>query len=177
MRLFIAINFSPRFAAALSELTQELAAQAVFCRATAPENHHLTLAFIGESERADDIKELLAPALSPAFTLVTDGLGRFSRPGGDICWLGLRRDRTLEALQARVARRLSGAGFALERRPFRPHLTLLRQAVFPQGFDLAAYGRGLPALHERCCRVSLMESRREQGRLLYRELYGRELGD
>ena len=56
MRLFIAINFSPRFKTALMQLTQELAAQAVFCRATEQENLHLTLAFIGESERAEDIK-------------------------------------------------------------------------------------------------------------------------
>lgn len=175
LRLFIAINFSPRFTAALTGLSEELAAQAVFCRATAAENFHLTLAFIGESQRAEDIKALLEPGLGPAFTLVTARVGCFRRPGGDVCWLGVKPDPRLNELQAEIASRLTAAGFKLEQRPFRPHLTLLRQAAFPAGFDLRRWGRDLPALHERCCRVSLMESRRERGKLIYEELYGREL--
>ena len=176
MRLFIALNFSPRFRAALSELTNDLAAQAVFCRATEPDNFHLTLSFIGESERAEDIKALLTDELGPAFTVATSRLGRFRREGGDVCWLGLARSSPLNELQAELDARLRAAGFALERRAFRPHLTLLRRAVFPAGFDLEAFGADLPALHERISRVSLMESRREQGRLRYLELGGRDLG-
>lgn len=177
MRLFIAINFSPRFKTALHELTKDLAAQAVFCRATAPENHHLTLAFIGESERAQDIIELMQPDLGEAFTLVTADLGRFKREGGDIYWLGIRRNPQLERLQAELCQRLRHAGFQLERKAFRPHLTLLRQASFPAEFDLSAVSRKLSPLHERCFKVSLMESRREQGRLVYRELYAKELSN
>lgn len=175
MRLFIAVNFSPRFRAALVELTQGLSAQAVFCRATPPENHHLTLAFIGESEGAEEIRRLLQPSLGPAFTLVTSRLGCFRRSGGDICWLGVEGQPCLLALQADIQKRLLSAGFALPQRAFRPHLTLLRQAAFPPGFDLAAFGRGLPRLHERVCRVSLMASDLSSSRPLYRELYGQEL--
>ena len=99
MRLFVAINFSDRFKSALTQLTAELAAQAVFCRATEQENLHLTLAFIGESERAGDIRELLAPALGPAFTLKTACLGCFERKGGGVCWLGVKREPRLMELQ------------------------------------------------------------------------------
>lgn len=175
MRLFIAINFSDRFRAALTQLTGELAAQAVFCRATPPENFHLTLAFIGESGRAEDIKELLAPALGSAFTLKTAGVGRFPRPGGDVCWLGVKKEPLLSELQAELERRLRSAGFALERRSFRPHLTLLRQAAFPPDFDLKEFSRQLPVLHERVFRVSLMASDLSGRRPVYTELFGREL--
>lgn len=175
MRLFIAINFSERFKTALTQLTGELAAQAVFCRATPPENFHLTLAFIGESGRAQDIKELLAPALGPAFTLKTAGVGCFQRKGGDVCWLGVKREPRLTELQGEIERRLRQAGFDLERRPFRPHLTLLRQTAFPPEFDLKEFSRELPVLHERVCRVCLMESDLSGRRPVYTELYGREL--
>ncbi|MBO7667300.1 MAG: RNA 2',3'-cyclic phosphodiesterase [Firmicutes bacterium] len=175
MRLFVAINFSSRFKTALTQLTEELAAQAVFCRTTPPENFHLTLAFIGESERAVEAEELLSPALGPAFTLKTGSLGRFERQGGDVCWLGIRREPRLLGLQAEIEGRLRKAGFELERRPFRPHMTLLRQAAFPPGFDLKAWGRELPVLHERVTRVSLMRSDLSGPRPVYSELYGREL--
>ena len=175
MRLFIAINFSPRFKTALMQLTQELAAQAVFCRATEQENLHLTLAFIGESERAEDIKELLAPGLGPAFTLKTAALGCFQRRGGDVCWLGVKKEPRLIELQSEIERRLRREGFELERRPFRPHMTLLRQAAFPPEFDLKEFSRDLPVLHERVFRVSLMESDLSGPRPVYRELYGRDL--
>ena len=175
MRLFIAINFSPRFSEALQALTAELAAQARFSRPTPPENFHLTLAFIGESERADEIRALMEPSLGPAFTLATAGLGRFARSGGDVCWLGIERSQPLTELQAELYRRLTRAGFDLEKRAFKPHLTLLRQAVFPPEFDLKAYSRDLPRLHERVDRVSLMSSDLSGKRPVYRELYGREL--
>ena len=175
LRLFIAINFSPRFSEALQALTDELAAQARFSRPTPPENFHLTLAFIGESERADEIRALMEPSLGPAFTLATAGLGRFARSGGDVCWLGIERSKPLMELQAELARRLTDACFELEKRAFKPHLTLLRQAAFPPGFDLKEYGRDLPRLHERVDRVSLMSSDLSGKRPVYRELYGREL--
>ena len=175
MRLFIALNFSPRFREALSDITGRLAAESVFGRPTPPENHHLTLAFIGESERAEELGRLLLPAPGPAFTLVTARPGLFRRSGGDVCWLGLAKDPDLTGLQRELARRLNDAGFELERRPFRPHLTLLRQAVFPPEFDLAAWGADLPALHERIDRVSLMESRRAGSRMVYREVSGVDL--
>ncbi|MBR3391131.1 MAG: RNA 2',3'-cyclic phosphodiesterase [Firmicutes bacterium] len=175
MRLFVAINFSDRFKSALTQLTAELAAQAVFCRATEQENLHLTLAFIGESERAGAIRELLAPALGPAFTLKTACLGCFERKGGGVCWLGVKREPRLLGLQGEIERRLRRAGFELERRPFRPHMTLLRQAVFPPDFDLKEFGRQLPVLHERVFRVSLMESDLSGRRPVYTELFGREL--
>lgn len=177
MRLFVAINFSDRFKSALTQLTREVAAQAVFCRATEPENFHLTLAFIGESERAGEVGALLSPALGPAFTLKTAGLGCFRRKGGDVCWLGLQREPRLTELQAEVERRLRAAGFELERRPFRPHMTLLRQAAFPPDFDLKAFSRELPLLHERVFRVSLMASDLSGPRPVYTELYCRELDD
>ena len=175
MRLFIAINFSPRFTEALQDLTAELAAQARFSRPTPPENFHLTLAFIGESERADDIAALMEPSFGPAFTLATAGLGRFARSGGDVCWLGLERSKPLMSLQSELTRRLTRAGFDLEKRVFKPHLTLLRQAVFPPEFDLKAYSADLPRLHERVDRVSLMSSDLSGKRPVYRELYGRVL--
>lgn len=177
MRLFIAFRFSERFLDALDELTGALCREAVRARPTLRDNHHLTLAFLGEQESAAPWREALEAAQGQATTLVTAGLGCFSRPGGDIWWLGLQREPKLERLHDSLNAALAAAGFRPERRPFRPHLTLLREARMPEGFDAAACGaRLLPyALHERCDRLSLMRSQRLDGRLVYSELYGKQL--
>jgi 2'-5' RNA ligase len=91
-----------------------------------PERWHVTLAFLGEVPDADPVAEALAAALegAPAPELLLAGSGTFGRQA---VWVGL--DGELEGLQelARRAHAAAGvAGVPLERRPFRPHLTVGR---------------------------------------------------
>lgn len=173
MRLFIALDFSPRFKQALDELSQALARQAVFARSTRKENFHLTLAFLGEQQDSRPLIDICRSCPAQAFTLVTSRCGNFRRQGGDIWWLGLREQPQLFQLQAELAQRLAAAGYRLEERKFRPHLTLLRQTQMPADFDIRAFNAQLSPLHEYIDSMSLMQSTREQGKLVYRELYRR----
>ena len=59
MRLFIAINFSPSFKKAILSSAQQLRDRGVRGNFTREENLHLTLAFIGESDRVNDIRGVL----------------------------------------------------------------------------------------------------------------------
>lgn len=121
MRLFVALPLPEAVCAPLARLAEA----APLGRAVAEENLHLTLAFLGEVERG------ALPALDGA-------LSGASAPPVCLCFhevvaLGGRQARVValtasgpEALQGRIVAALRAAGFALPRRRFRPHVTLLR---------------------------------------------------
>ncbi|BCJ43975.1 RNA 2',3'-cyclic phosphodiesterase [Actinoplanes ianthinogenes] len=108
--------------AAREDLRRTLPAEGRFTR---PSKWHVTLAFLGEVD--DGAMPLVAEALAPAgpataaFALRLAGGGRF----GPVAWAGLAGDLTaLGALRESVRVALDGAGFAIDPRPFRPHLTV-----------------------------------------------------
>jgi len=165
MRLFVALDLSP-------EVKNRLLAAAGVLRAqgrgnfTRPENLHLTLAFIGETERVEDAVAALREVQAPPLTLTVAKLGRF----GDLWWAGAVPSPALTALQRQVSDRLRERGFVLERRAFKPHLTLCR-AFRPAGaMDMAAVERALGRSSCRVDRVRLMQSHRPEGRLTYTEV-------
>lgn len=171
MRLFIAVCFSERYRQAVDEIGAALAAEARYARRTLPENYHLTLVFLGEQTDTAPIAEVMDGVRGEPFTLKSGGVGCFRRAGGDTYWLGLAEQPLLRSIQSQLTAGLKARGYRLEDRRFRPHLTLLREAVFPPAFDCAAFNARLPVLEERVDAISLMLSTREQGRLVYRELY------
>jgi RNA 2',3'-cyclic 3'-phosphodiesterase len=94
-------------------------------------NFHLTLFFLGPSvprERLASISEALgaiAEATAP-FEIAARGVGVFPNPARPrVIWVGLEGDE-LAALAARVAEAAARCGFAPERRPYSPHLTIGR---------------------------------------------------
>ncbi|MEV6347012.1 RNA 2',3'-cyclic phosphodiesterase [Actinoplanes sp. NPDC051851] len=93
-------------------------------RHTAPEKWHVTLAFLGEvdDDRVPEVIRALDDVPPPApFSLRLTGGGRF----GEVIWTGLSGDVVaLTALHSSVRQSLTEAGFPLDARPFRPHLTL-----------------------------------------------------
>ena len=161
MRLFIAIELDPPIRRAAYELALELR-ESVAGRAVREDNMHLTLAFLGEQPggRLGALRKCMERAAAGSFGLELGNVGRFRRSGGDIWWLGVR-----------LCSELRSAGFETEERPFRPHITLLRQA----GGD-APRTPDFPPLEQRVERMTLFESLRERGALVYRPLARVELG-
>lgn len=161
MRLFVAVSFSPAVCAALLEAIGDLRQQGT-ANFTRPENLHLTLAFIGESERTAPAQAALKAACTGgAFSMTIGGLGHF----GDLWWTGVRENPRLEALAARVQQALREEGYDIERRPWRPHVTLARRWRGP---------RPQVTVRETSMqveRVSLMKSERVDGKMVYTELF------
>lgn len=98
-------------------------------RRTRDDSIHLTLAFVGNVD-ADRIAELQAPpsdlTASP-FVLTLDHWGCWPRNG--IGWAAPSHiPDALAELAARLENWLRGAGYDLERRPYSPHVTLVRKA-------------------------------------------------
>jgi 2'-5' RNA ligase len=99
-----------------------------------PSNLHVTLAFLGEiePERWPELSRIAADTAAPDFALRLDRL-EFWRRNGIVCLAPSRVPRALEDLVANLTSRLGEAGFRMESRPYRAHLTLARQGQFDRG--------------------------------------------
>lgn len=166
MRLFVAIQFSPAVRASLLDAISALRQQGAG-RFTHAENLHLTLAFIGETENLAGAEAALDAACAGGpVSLTVGGVGHF----GDLWWAGIRENAELAALALGVQRALRAQGFHIEKRPWKPHVTLARQWRGP---------RPILTVREvsmRAERVSLMKSERIHGKLIYTEVYSVRLG-
>ncbi len=105
---------------------------------------HLTLRFLGPTleDRIAAIVDAVRTAAAQArpFEVSIGGAGAFpngARPRA--LWLGLRSGgEELAGLAASVDRALVGAGWPVEAKPFRAHLTLARTDGVPAGARVAA---------------------------------------
>ena len=131
MRTFVALRPPPEAVAHL---------EAVLPRwPSAPERWHLTLAFLDEVARPLDLEDDLLDvcAAAPPLSLQLAGSGTFGRNGP--VWVGVRGDVLgLAALAGDVARACRARGIDVERRPYRPHLTVGRRGR-PSPQRLASY--------------------------------------
>ncbi len=146
MRLFTAIRPSPAAEEAL------LAAQAELRRlgrGSFPRREmlHLTLAFLGETADA------------AAAEAAVEGVGQF----GDTWWAGVRENPGLERLALEHQADLRRRGFAIEERPWMPHITLARH-YRPKG-EMPQFS--LPPVEMAVREVLLLESLQREGRSVY----------
>lgn len=97
-------------------------------RRTRDDSIHLTLAFVGEVS-VQRLPELAVPRLQDLqpFTLTLDRCGCW--PYNGVGWMAPSQiPEQLQRLVGAMEGWLRGAGFALEARPYRPHVTLVRKA-------------------------------------------------
>jgi RNA 2',3'-cyclic 3'-phosphodiesterase len=139
-RLFIAAAIPARQLAACRELISAVAGSPSVTAAggrvrwTRPENLHLTLRFLGATDRslipAIEAAMRLAAVALPSFPLVLAGTGTFPVKGPPrALWLDVARGREeLTALVRSLDARLDEIGIAPGTGPFRPHLTVARAA-------------------------------------------------
>jgi 2'-5' RNA ligase len=176
MRLFIAINFEEIIKNRLCEAIEQLRESSLQGNFTGRENLHLTLVFIGETQRADEIKRAMDAVHTEPFELKIGGLGLFKRQGGDLYWMGVEQRPALTAVYSRLYEELSRSGFRLEDRPYKPHLTLAREVVLRDGFDRDTFDKAFPKMIVQVEKISLMKSERVGGRLVYTDIYDKRLG-
>ncbi|MDT7538034.1 MAG: 2,3-cyclic 3-phosphodiesterase [Actinomycetota bacterium] len=94
-------------------------------RTSKPEEWHITLAFLGEVSAPEGLYDGLreAVARTPPFELHLAGSGAFT--GARAVWTGVAGDVDgLGALASEVQQACRAVGVPLERRRFRPHLTV-----------------------------------------------------
>ena len=169
MRLFFALWPPDELLEPLSRIAGREAIR-LSGKATRRETIHLTLAFLGEQEAAR-LPEILAAArgvCAVPFEFRIDRLGGWRHQR--LMWAGCESvPDELQSLAGRLRERLCRAGIAFDdkKRPFVPHLSLVRklpERVFP--LDLPP----IESLPWRCDRFVLVESQLSQTGPAYRLL-------
>ena len=147
MRLFIAIRLSRPLVETLKQAQRDMRHQGAEGNFSREENLHLTLAFLGETEDA-------AGALSAMEEVF-----------GDLWWAGVEENLRLKTAAENLQSALRRRGFSIEKRAFRPHVTLARQVRSPGPLRLSVPRREMTAAG-----MSLMKSERIGGKLTYTEI-------
>jgi 2'-5' RNA ligase len=135
MRLFVAIEFPEEIINSLTAVQQKIRGNVERGRFKRSENFHLTLKFLGEAPAAavDRLGEQLSLAGKGKgeFSLRLGELGIFgARPPIRVIWQGLGGDTDrLYALQQSVEAACCKAGFARDKRPYSPHITLAQEVI------------------------------------------------
>ena len=124
-RLFVAIDLPEQIKAETASFGRTLTG----ARWVPPEQLHLTLRFIGDTdeETFQGIRSALGSIGGAPFPLALRGTGHFP-PGKEarVLWIGMEENPELAELQRRVERSVVAAGIAAEARRFSPHLTIAR---------------------------------------------------
>lgn len=122
MRLFVGLSLPQDAIEALSALQHGLEG----ARWRPAENFHITLAFIGETDRHGfhEASGALQTVDAPGFSLRLSGAGSFGERKPRAVWAGVAPGDEIHYLQARIAAALRRAGLAVEKRKFTPHVTL-----------------------------------------------------
>lgn len=177
MRLFIAVNFSEDIKNKLEAVQKEVKKYTLTGNFTFRENLHLTVVFIGETREGERVKRILDELSAPSFRLEMSGLGSFSRGSKNIVWVGVKKNAVLGSAYEQLSAALSAGGFAIEKRAYKPHLTLGREVAFKPGCAAETLA-GLLApvsLSAEVNKISLMKSERVGGKLVYTEIHHAKL--
>ena len=127
-RLFFAVWPAPEVQRALGEIARSARSE---CggRAVSQDNIHLTLVFLGDLPRGHiTVMQTLASTVrGHRFALTVNRLEYWRH--NRILWAGVRMcPEALQALVARLQDALAGTEIRFDRRPYVPHVTLLRNA-------------------------------------------------
>lgn len=135
MRLFFALGLNKAWKDELENIQDELWESSYEGRATARENLHLTVAFLGD---VPDYRRLIRDIdeLSLERTILRPkALGSFKRSARELVFLELQADKGLIKLSEALRSFLDEKGFSYDRKKFRPHITLMRRAEFVSGYN------------------------------------------
>lgn len=152
IRSFVALNIPAAVGAEVGPFIDDLRQKIRGVRWVRTGHLHLTMKFLGdvEEENMPAVAHALAGAAAhvPPITVSIRGTGYFPPRGRPrIVWLDMAQGaEELTALQGEMEGVLEPLGFARERRPFRPHLTIGR----------------VRELRERALLMSLLEEAKER---------------
>ena len=127
MRLFVALDIDADIRERITEFRNQMRPLAPDVRWVGPETYHVTLQFLGETKKLDDIRSALKKVRTSPITLSFRGAGFFPNANSPrVFWAGIEGDENLQALADAVARELQPLGFQRDHDTLHPHLTLAR---------------------------------------------------
>jgi 2'-5' RNA ligase len=105
-----------------------------------PDDYHMTFAFLGKADerKLAQSAEWVADAVRGARRIHVgpDRIGTFGQPKNPrILWIGTTGQEQLALLREKVYSACRRAGFELETRPFKPHITIARKWAGKEAFS------------------------------------------
>jgi len=141
MRLFVALDIDSEIRRRIGEFRNQMRTLAPDVRWVGPETFHVTLQFLGESEKLDEIRGALQQVKGTAVPMAFRSAGFFPNPKSPrVFWIGIESNEHLQKLANSIGAALKPLGFDRDAGPYKPHLTLAR----------AGSGRPKPVRGEQC---------------------------
>jgi len=127
MRLFVALDIDPDIRKHVAVFRDQMRALAPDVRWVGPETFHVTLQFLGETDKVADIRRALEQIKAASVPLTFRGAGFFPTPKSPrVFWVGIESDGSLQQLADAVGTALWPLGFEHDHGTYKPHLTLAR---------------------------------------------------
>jgi 2'-5' RNA ligase len=127
MRLFVALDIDPDIRRRITEFRNQMRPLAPDVRWVGPETFHITLQFLGETRKLDEIQNALQAVRGAPIELTFRNAGFFPSPKSPrVFWVGIEADQNLQELVNSFGQALQPLGFERDAAPFNPHLTLAR---------------------------------------------------
>ncbi len=177
MRIFIAVDLSRECKGYISSIQREMERELEQKGTKVPEeNFHITLEFLGETDECGLklIESAMDDVKADQFDLRINGrIGSFRRGinKGRVYFIQIDHSRELEEMQWRLHQALKERGFRLEERPFKPHITLFRNAYMKGDIEV------FRPFKDHIDSIKLMKSERIRGRMAYTPLYVKSLNN
>ncbi len=162
MRLFISLNFDANTVEALCNLQSLLRDNCVEGNFTKPQNLHMTLAFIGEYGKQDDVLDVMEEVPFRYIPICFSDVYVHR----EMVLVSIAHNPGLESYVRRLRRALAEKGIPFDRKNFNPHITLVRKAVLKNGLpENLLKNSGLRITDADL--VSLMQSTRGKNSMIY----------
>jgi len=128
MRLFVALDIDPGIRDRIAAFRNQMRVLAPEVRWVGPETFHVTLQFLGETKKVDEVRRALKQVEAEAVQLAFRGAGFFPTPKSPrVFWVGIESDQRLQTLADSIAHATRPLGFERDAGPYTPHLTLARR--------------------------------------------------
>jgi len=127
MRLFVALDIDESIREKIVGFIESVREFAADVRWVKTESLHVTLKFIGETSKPDEIEHALSQIQATPIEMRFRGYGFFPTPkSARVFWVGIESGTTLSGLAKTIDETLIPLGIAKETHSFSPHLTLAR---------------------------------------------------
>ncbi|OPJ55835.1 RNA 2',3'-cyclic phosphodiesterase [Alkalithermobacter paradoxus] len=178
MRVFLAIELSEDIVDNIYSYQNHIKQYSSRGSFTNKENFHITIKFIGEvnEKQLEDIKCGMDEISVDTFILETGRIGYFQRKDKKIIWVGVNGEiHKLNNLFKKVETIMESKGFRKEDRPYSPHITIGREVVLNNSLESIKKEININPRQFSVKVLSLMESSRENGKLVYKPIYRKSL--
>jgi 2'-5' RNA ligase len=131
-RLFISLKIPDNILQQITSIRKKIYGSGIIRKWESEDKQHLTLKFLGDTDKEDEIKNALQKLLNNKekiyCKLKTFGLF-YRNEIPNILWVSIQQNDQLYKLHESIENSMQKLGFDKEKRSFKPHITILRNKI------------------------------------------------